>query len=69
MISDTALNEFKAIWQEEKGEEISDELAMEQAIALLTEIDTIYRPIKKEWAKQYDDETNLQGQSKNLDLG
>ncbi len=48
MISDKALREFKAIWKEEKGEEISDELAMEEATQLLSMFDVIYRPIKKE---------------------
>ena len=69
MISDKALNEFKAIWREEFQQETSDEVAMEEATQLLTLLDAIYRPIKKEWAKQYDDETNLQNQRKNLDLG
>ena len=57
MISDTALKEFQAIWREEFQEEISDEAAMVEATQLLTLFDAIYRPIKKEWVKQYDDDT------------
>lgn len=54
MISDAALKEFKAIWKEEKGEDISDELAMDEAVNLLTLFDAIYRPIKKEWNDDYE---------------
>ena len=69
MISDAALKEFQEIWREEVGAEISDEQAMEEATQLLTLFDAIYRPIKKEWAKQYDNETNLQNQRENINLG
>ena len=69
MISDAALKEFQEIWREEIGTEISDEQAMEEATQLLTLFDAIYRPIKKEWAKQYDNETNLQNQRENINLG
>ncbi len=56
MISDVALREFQEIWREEIGTEISDEKAMEEATQLLTLFDAIYRPIKKEWVKEYDDD-------------
>ena len=56
MISDAALKEFQAIWREEFQEEISDEVAMVEATQLLTLFDAIYRPIKKEWVKQYDND-------------
>lgn len=49
MLSEQALQEFKRIWKEERGEEISDELAMEEATQLLTLFDAIYKPIKKLW--------------------
>lgn len=49
MISETALQEFKKIWLEEFGEEISDEKATELGINLLTLFDHIYRPVKKSW--------------------
>ena len=55
MISDEALKEFKQIWKKEFGEDISDEKAAEEGINLLTMFDAIYRPIKKEWLKEYEE--------------
>jgi hypothetical protein len=49
MLSEAALLEFKKIWMEEYGEEISDEKAAELGINLLTLFDHIYRPVKKSW--------------------
>lgn len=59
MLSDKALNEFKKIWKEEFGEDISDEKAAEEGINLLTMFDAIYRPLKKEWVE---DEDHLKNQ-------
>lgn len=56
MISDRALQQFKEIWKEEFGEDIPDELAMEKATQLLTLFNAIYRPVKKDWLKNYDDD-------------
>ena len=53
MLSNKALTEFKQIWQTKTGEVISDDFAMELAIALLTMFDEIYRPIKADWQKEY----------------
>lgn len=53
MISDKALQDFKRIYREEKGAELSDEEAMEEAIALLTLYNIVYRPIKKDWLEEY----------------
>ncbi len=53
MISDKALQDFKRIYREEKGAELSDAEAMEEAVALLTLYNAVYRPIKKEWLEQY----------------
>lgn len=53
MLSDKALQEFKRIFKEEKGFELSDEEAVEEAIALLTLYNAVYRPIKKEWLEEY----------------
>ena len=58
MISDKALQEFKKIWKEEIGEDISDEKAMEEGTSLLTLFNVIYRPVKKEWLKKLDDKDN-----------
>ncbi len=49
MLSQKALEEFKAIWREQFGEDISDEKAVEEGINLLTIFSAIYRPIKKKW--------------------
>lgn len=57
MISEQALNEFKEIWKEEIGDDLPDDLAIEEAINLLTITNAIYRPIKNEWAKEYDNDT------------
>lgn len=54
MISEHALQEFKHIWQSEFGEEISDEIAIEEAVNLLTLFDAVYRPIKQEWIDEYE---------------
>lgn len=54
MLSKEALEEFKAIWRKQFGEDISDEKATEEGINLLTMMNVIYRPIKKQWAEDYD---------------
>ncbi len=56
MLSKEAIEEFKKIFREEKGVELSDEEAMEEATALLTLFNVVYRPIKKEWADEFDRE-------------
>jgi hypothetical protein len=53
MISEQALQEFMAIWHEEKGEEISREEANDEAVNLLTFVNAIYHPIKKEWLEEF----------------
>ena len=63
MVSEKALQEFKKIWREEFGEEISDEKALQEATALLTMFDVIYRPIRKEWADEYDNNIQTNGAS------
>lgn len=52
MLSEKALQEFKNLWKEKFGEEISDDFALEQAVNLLTVFDKIYRPLKREWVEQ-----------------
>jgi hypothetical protein len=51
MLSKKALDEFKAIWKKEFGEEPSDEVVLEQATKLLTLMNAVYKPIKKEWSE------------------
>lgn len=60
MISDAALKEFKEIWRDEIGTEISDEQAMEEATQLLTLFDVIYKPIKRAWLNENDNATHQQ---------
>lgn len=61
MISKQALEEFKEIWrQENPGQDIDDATAMDQAVALLTLMDTVYKPIKKEWLEKYKDEVGTE---------
>ncbi len=57
MISQQALKEFKEIWKEEYGNDISDEFALEKAVNLLTLMDAVYHPVKKEWLNEYDNAT------------
>lgn len=50
MLSDKAFEEYKAIYKEEIGGELpSDEVLFDQAVSLLTLMNTVYRPVKKEW--------------------
>lgn len=49
MLSEKALGDFKQIIKEETGKQISDEVAIEEASALLTLMNLVYRPIKKQW--------------------
>ncbi len=56
MLTKQQLQEFKAIWKAEIGEDISDDFALEKAIQLLALIDPIYKPIKKEWNTNYENQ-------------
>lgn len=49
MLSLEAKREFRKIYFEEFGEEISDEQAMELGTSLLALFDKVYRPLKREW--------------------
>lgn len=53
MISEQALQEFMAIWDEEKGTPISREEAADEAVNLLTLYNVVYRPVKLEWLEHY----------------
>ena len=56
MISEAAVQEFKMLYVQEFGEEISDEQAMELGTNLLTLFHHIYRPVKKDWLAAVSDE-------------
>ena len=55
MISKEALEEFKAIYKKEYNEDISDEKALDLATNLLNMMNVVYRPIKKEWVKELEE--------------
>jgi len=48
MISKESLGEFKKIYKEEFGEEISDQEALEQATKLLRLVEIVYKPMTQE---------------------
>ena len=53
MLSNDALTEFKRIFAEEHGVEISDDYALELALALLGIFDVVHKPVRKEWDEAY----------------
>ena len=61
MISDQALQEFKMIWKDETGQDMTDKEALDAAVALLHLFDVIYRPIPKAWSDEYDNQTQNHG--------
>lgn len=54
MLSEQALTDFKRIYADEYGEDISDEYALELAVNLLGLFNQVYRPLKTEWVQEYD---------------
>ena len=53
-LSQKAFEEYKAIYKEQVGGELpSDEKLHEMAVSLLTLMDVVYRPIKKEWWEKH----------------
>ena len=55
MVSKEALEEYKRIYKDQFGKDISDEKALDQAIKLLTLVDMVYRPIKKDWLEEFEE--------------
>lgn len=55
MISDTALKEFKEIWRAEFGDEIADDIAVEEAVNLLALFNVVYRPVKRSEIDEYEE--------------
>ena len=49
LLPEGAIEEFKQIYQEEYGKDISDAEALELGINLLNAYDAVYRLVKKEW--------------------
>ena len=56
MISKEALDEFKVIWKKEFGQDVPDDVVLDEAINPLTEFNAVYRPIKKEWLDECEKE-------------
>ena len=56
MISDAALREFREVWKAEYGTAIPDDVAIEEAVALLTIMDEVYRPLKQSDVDEYENE-------------
>ena len=54
MISEKAVKEFQKIYEEKFGKKIDNRTALDLGINLLTILDKTYRPIKKEWAKEFE---------------
>ena len=54
MLSKMAIDEYKRICQEELGQALPEDIVIEQATALLSLINAIYRPIKRKWLEDYD---------------
>ena len=63
MISKNALEEYKEIHRQETGEVFSDDVLLDEAINLLTLFDRVYRPIKKEWLKEYGKQSRVETKS------
>lgn len=55
MLSKEALEDFKKIWREQFGEDISNEDAMEQATRLLNICRVVFQPMPKAWEKRYNE--------------
>ena len=61
MIRDQALQEFKMIWKDETGQDMTDKEALDAAVALLHLFDVIYRPIPKAWSDEYENQHQANG--------
>ena len=54
MLSKQALDEYREIYRQEHGEVPSDEILVEEATKLLTVFDLVYRPVKKVWLQEHE---------------
>ena len=57
MLTKQALEEYKQLHREETGTVLPDDVLANEAINLLTLFNFVYRPIKKEWLKEYGQRT------------
>ena len=65
MLSKHALEEYKEIHLQETGKVFPDDVLLDEAIKLLTLFDYVYRPIKKEWLKEYGRNNIKRGMAEN----
>lgn len=65
MLTKEAIEEFKKIYQEEFNQKIDDKTALELGVNLLTFLKYIYRPVKKEWLKEYEGKLKNNGTRNN----
>lgn len=49
MLSEASIKDFKEIYKEEYGADISDDEALELATNLINFVNKIYRPVLKHW--------------------
>lgn len=59
MLSKQALDEYREIYRQEHGEVPSDEILVEEATKLLTVFDLVYRPVKKVWLQEYEQQREV----------
>lgn len=59
MIPKKALENFKAIWKEEFGEEISDAKTLDSATSLITLMNAVYKHINKEEYEKFHGEERV----------
>jgi len=59
MLSKQALDEYREIYRQEHGEVPCDEVLVEEATKLLTAFDLVYRPVKKVWLKEYEQQREV----------
>lgn len=56
MLSQAALDEFKQLYKTEFGIDLNDEAALELAVNYITFVSVIYRPVKKVWLDNYEND-------------
>lgn len=57
MISQQTLQKFKEIFEKEIGPMPDEQVLLDSACDLLTLFDNTYRPIKKEWVEEFNNQT------------
>jgi hypothetical protein len=63
MISQQALQEFKAVYEREIGPAPDEKVLVALACDLLTLMDVTYRPVKKEWVEKLSPGAKINGEN------